>query len=156
MPTLTLAYPNAELVCQAWLAAHTGIPAGLIAGSLPKATDQEPRTWERFLTARALPAGSPSVELTEKRGSVLQVDLWAAKLRQARPLWGVALTMAESIRYATFRDAQTFGRPLEMPVSGYLPARVLSVYLVTEPTRVEGDPSAYAHVTLDLAVDWTV
>lgn len=159
---MTLAPPNAELVAQAWLTKYAVIPAELVSGSLPKPkkdpkTGQDlPRTWTRFLTVRALPAGSPMPELVERRASVLQLDAWAAKPESAKPLWGVAMTMLEVIRLATRRDAQTFGKPLDMPVSGFQTARVLSAYLMTEPTRVENDPSAYAHMTCDLAVDWTV
>jgi hypothetical protein len=163
MPTATLALPNGELVCQAWLARYADIPAGFIAGTLPK-DPKEPRSdadyarmWTRFLTVRALPAGAVHQELTERRGSILQLDAWARELRgSGKQPRGVSANMLERVRVATFRDAQPYGKPLDMPVSGYLTARVLAAYLVSEPRRVEGDPSGFARMTCDLAVDWTV
>jgi hypothetical protein len=137
----------------AWFHVYAGFPAAQVATRLAPI---EKWTNDGFLTVRALPAGTPNPELTERRSSVLQVDAWAAKANSARALWGVAAVMLEKVRIGTFRDNQPHGRPIEMPISGYLPARVLGSYLITEPTRVEGDPSGFAHMTLDLAVDWTV
>lgn len=153
MPTATLALPNGELVCQAWLSTVADFPKAQVATRLAPI---EKWTADGFLTVRALPAGVVHQELTERRGSILQLDTWAASKHSARALWGVAANMAERIRAATFRDAQPYGKPLDMPVSGYLTARVLAAYLVSEPRRVEGDPSGYARMTCDLAVDWTV
>lgn len=150
---MTLVPPNGELVAQAWVAKYVGFPAAQIAATLPK-----PDKWTAngFLTVRALAAGTPMPELAQRRGTVVQLDAWAASPNTVRPLWGVALTMLERVRVATFRDNQAYGKSLEMPVSGFQAARVFAAYLTREPVRVEGDPSAYAHMTCDLAVDWTV
>lgn len=149
----TLAYPNAELVGAAWLTRTVGLVGAMVAGTLPK-----PEKWTdgAFVTVRALPAGSPNPTLAEMRYSILQLDFWAATGTTVRPLWAKALQLGEQVRVATFRDGQAYGKPINMPISGYQPARVLAAYLATEPTRVENDPSAYARVTCDLAVDWTV
>jgi hypothetical protein len=40
-----------------------------------------------------------------------------------------------------------------MPTN-YSPAIVLSAYPLSEPSRVEADPSGYARFTFDLALDW--
>lgn len=157
---VTLAPPNAELVAQAWLATWSGIPAGIIAGSLPKDPDratieQQAKLWTMFLSVRSLAAGTPNPELSERRMSVLQVDAWGRSPGKARQPWGATATLLEKVRIATFRDAWAYGRAINMPVSGYQAARVLGAYLTREPTRVEGDPSGYAHMTCDLAVDWT-
>jgi hypothetical protein len=163
MPT-TLAPPNAELVAQAWLADFTGIPAGQIAGSLPKDPDPLPpigersKLWKTFLTTRLLTSGSVQNDVTERRTSILQLDAWARNGNgSVKQPWGAAMTMLERVRAQTFRDAWATwcGKPILMPVSGYASARVLGVYLTREPTRVESDPSAYARMTCDLAVDWT-
>lgn len=159
--TTTLAPPNAELVAQAWLATWSGIPARIIATSLPRDPDkatpvEREKLWTAFLTVRNLAAGTPNPDLAERRMSVVQLDAWARKPTSARQPWGVATTLLEKVRLATFRDVWTYRRPIQMPVSGYTNARVLGAYLTREPTRVEGDPSAYARYTCDLAVDWTV
>lgn len=151
---MTLAPPNVELVAQAWIAAYAGIPAGQVATSLPKVT-----TWtnDGFLQVRAVVGGSSEPTLPQRRTSVVQLDAWGAKASNTvRPLWGVASVLIERVRIATFNGTQGFGKPLSMPISGYLPARPLAAYLTREPTRVEGDPSGFARFTCDLAVDWTV
>lgn len=153
---MTLAPPNAELVAQAWLATYTGIPAAQIATSLPKTVEGAPTPWTEFLTVRALAGGSGNPDLPERRTSVVQLDAWGRVAGRARPAWGFAATLLERVRVATFRNGWAYDKPINMGVAGYLTARVLGAYLTREPTRVEGDPSAFARMTCDLAVDWTV
>lgn len=149
--------PNGELVAQAWLAANAGIDPGQIAGSLPDPTKS---AWPGggFVQVRALPGGSVDVDVPQRRLSALQVDLWGTRVVRdtLRPLWGVAMALAERVRVATFPDTQVYGKPLVMPVAGYQRARALSAYLLSDPVRVEDDPSGYARMMLNLSVTWTV
>lgn len=159
---MTLAPPNTELVAMAWLSTWSGIPAGLIATSLPKDPErptpaEKAAAWSVFVQVRSLPGTASDPELPERRTGVVQLDFWARQRTSARQPWGAALNLAEKVRIATFRDnSSAMSRALNMPASGYLPARVLGAYLTRDPVRVEGDPSGYARCTTDLAVDWTV
>lgn len=145
--------PNAELAAQAWAAAYSDIPAGQMAGTLPA-----PEKWTdgAFLQIRALPGGSANIDIPERVSSVLQLDAWGSRtIRDTfRPLWAPAMDLMERIRHAT--AVQAYGRSLPVPVAGYDPARIFAGYLVSEPVRVERDPSGYARLTVNLALDWTV
>jgi hypothetical protein len=151
----TLAHPNGELVGQAWLIAYAGFDPAQVAGHLPA-----PDKWTAsgFVQVRALSGGGVNADLPEHRTTVLQVDLWGTRsVRDTfRPLWGVAMSLAEQVATATYRDVQHYGRPLTMPVPDYLPARALAAVLLSEPVRVEDDPSGYARMTTNLSIAWTV
>lgn len=153
---MTGSLPNGELVAQAWIAAYAGIPAGQVAGTLPP-----PVKWTAsgFVQVRAVSGGPVFADLPHRRVSVTQLDFWGTRIVNdtSRPLWAVAMLLAERVRVATFPGGpQAYGKPLDMPVAGFLPARVLSGYLLSEPTRVERDPSGYARMTCNLSLAWTV
>jgi hypothetical protein len=148
-------HPNGELVAQAWLAAYAGFDPAQVAGTLPV-----PEKWvgNGFVQVRSLAPGGVDSTLPERRVTVLQVDLWGTRsVRDTfRPLWGVAMDLAECLRVATFPGVQGYGKTLTMPVPDYLPARALSAVLLSEPARVEDDPSGYARMTTNLSLTWTV
>jgi hypothetical protein len=147
--------PNGELVTQAWIGQYAGIPQDHVAGVLPDASK-----WSDtgFLQIRALPGGPVDAELPHRRVFVAQADAWGTRTVRDifRPEWAMAMDLMERLRLATFPDAQTYGKPVTLPKAGYTPARVLSVYLLGEPTRVERDPSGFARMTCNLSVTWTV
>lgn len=143
------AAPNAELVAMAWLN-RAGFPADSLATTLPA---RERWTYSHFLQVRALNGGLPDVDIPQRRRAVLALDAWAATLNGTRPLWRDAVDVMERVRVATFSSGDA--RPLPILLPGYTTARVLGAYLASEPARVEGDPSGYARVTCNLAVDWT-
>lgn len=151
--------PTNELVAVAWLSQRVpGLSAGQVATTLPGKRQDGTLPWgdEGFVQVQAIPGGMPDIELPV-RHPVLQVDCWAATVDAAgnvsmKPPWNKANRLAELIRNAT-EHGQIHGRPVVLP-EGYLGARVQAVYLITEPTRVPGDPSGYARFTLDLALDW--
>jgi hypothetical protein len=150
-----LQHPNGELVAQAWLAAYAGFDPAQVAGKLP-----EPEKWvgNGFVQVRALVGAGVDIDVPQRRTSVLQVDTWGTRSAHDsfRPLWGVAMDLAECVRVATFPDVQQYGKPLDMPVPGYQPARALSASLASDPVRVEDDPSGYARMTINLSLIWTV
>lgn len=152
-------HPNGELVGQAWLIAYAGVDVGKVASKLPNPVES-PWPEDGFVQVRALVGASTEATLPERRTSVLQVDTWGTRqIRDRdvfRPLWAVAMDLAECIRVATFPGVQEYGKPLTMPVADYSPARVLVGSLLSEPTRVEDDPSGYARMTLNLSLTWTV
>lgn len=141
--------PNSDLVAQAWLSQRVaGIVAAQVAGSLPAVA-----AWldEGFVTVQSIPGTQPNVDVPIRR-PVFQIDTWgAAGAQTSKPHWPKAFRLAELIRLAT--ESQAHGQPVALPAE-YLGARVQSAYLLSEPSKIEGDPSGYAHVTFDLAIDW--
>ena len=142
--------PNTDLVAEAWIAQRVpGIVAAQVAGSLPAVA-----SWldEGFVTVQSIPGTQPNVDIPVRR-PIIQVDTWGASGAQtAKPHWGKAFRLAELIRLAT-EEGQEYGQTVTLP-DAYDGARVQAAYLVAEPSKVPGDPSGYAHVTLDLALDW--
>lgn len=140
--------PTTERVAVAWLsAALSGPSVGL---ELPG----DPSTWldEGFVQVQALPGGSADVDTPERRRPVVQVDLWAAGGSSSiSPRWNLAGQLAEALRVAT--ETQNYGATVALP-GDYDDARVQAVYFLTEPRRIPDDPSGYARMTVDLALDW--
>lgn len=142
--------PNSDLVMQAWLSQRVpGIVAGQVSGSLPDVA-----SWlaEGFVTVQSIPGTQPNIDVPVRR-PVFQIDTWgAAGVQTAKPHWPKAYRLAELIRLAT-EAPQIYGGPVTLP-DEYTGARVQAAYLIAEPSKVTGDPSGYARVTLDLALDW--
>lgn len=141
--------PNSDQVALAWLAQRVpGITAGQVAAALPALA-----SWaaEGFVTAGSIPGTQPNIDVPIRK-PVIQVDTWGANPDSGKPHWPKAFRLAELIRIAT-ESGQIYGKPVILP-GDYLDVRVQSVYLLSDPNRVNGDPSGYAHVTLDLALDW--
>lgn len=148
--------PNNDLVGVAWLSQRVpGIVAGQVATTLP--ANAAAWTAEGFVQIQAIPGGrAPDIDVP-LRLPVFQVDCWAVTADSAgvptyKPHWAKANRLAELIRIAT-EDGQLYGKAVVMP-AGYSGARVQAAYLLGEPGRVNDDPSGYARLTLDLALDW--
>lgn len=146
--------PNSGLVAQAWLGQRVdGLTPSMVAAALPR----DVTAWadQGFVQATIVP-GTPDMD-TGARAPLVQVDCWAVALNagavSTKPPVYRAWRLAELIVRATENDRQSFGLPVVLPAN-YLPARVQSVRPVTEPSEVPGDPSGYARITLDLALDW--
>lgn len=148
--TLTPPFPpNSDLVAQQWLSQRVpGIIAAQVAATLPTVS-----AWlaEGFVTVTSIPGTQPNLYVPIRK-PIFQVDCWGAQgTATAKPDWGKANRLAELIRLAT--EADLSGQPLDLgPI--YTDVRVQAAMLVAEPSRVDGDPSGYAHVTLDLGIDW--
>jgi hypothetical protein len=142
--------PNTDLVAQAWIGQRVpGIVAAQVAGSLPAV---EAWVAEGFVTVTTVPGSQPNIDVPIRRG-IVQVDTWGALgVQTAKPSWGKALRLIELIRLAT--ENQEHGTEVTLPAE-YTGARVHSVYPLSEPSRLTGDPSGYAHATFDLAIDWS-
>lgn len=147
-------YPTNDLVAVAWLGQRVpGIVNGQVATSLP--SDVTKWADEGFVQVSII-GGSPDIDLPV-RHPIVQLDFWAATVNasgavSAKPAWNKANRLVELVRVAT-EEGQRYGGPVDMP-PGYLGARVQAAYLITEPLRMEGDPSGYAHFSADLALDW--
>lgn len=149
--------PTAPLVAVAWLSQRVpGVSAGQVATRLPRDT----AAWAAagFVQATVIPSVAP-IESGDGRLTVVQVDCWVAKLAadgsvQSKPPIKAAAVLAENVLAATDGAVQDFGKVITLP-EGYNPARVLSVYPMTEPSEVPDDPSGFGRVTLDLAIKWS-
>jgi hypothetical protein len=147
-------YPTNALVAVAWIGQRVaGIAPGQVATRLP----QNPATWgdEGFVQVTPI-TGSPDVDVPVRK-PLVQVDCWAAAVDaggnvSTRQPVGKANRLAELIRVAT-EDGALYGKPVTMPAN-YSGAIVLSAYPLTEPVEVPDDPSGYARITFDLALDW--
>lgn len=139
--------PTSDLVAVAWLKAVAGINPASVATTLPS----DASTWadEGFVQAQTI-TGVTDADLPQWRRPLVQVDCWANAGTSNKPPWNKAARLAELVRAAT--EGPT-GRIVDLGAS-YLGARVLSVYLSSEPRRVEDDPAGYARFTFDLHVDW--
>lgn len=142
-------YPTNGLVAVAWLAQRVpGLTPGMVATSLPRDT----ATWADAGFVQVTPVtGTPDVDL-DVRHPIVQVDCWAMTPNSAKPPKAKAARLSELIRVAT-HDGARYSQPVVMP-EHYLGAIVLSAYMSTEPADVPDDPSGFARVTFDLALDW--
>jgi len=146
--------PTNAIVTVAWLSQRvTGFTEAMVATRLPrKAVD-----WAATGFIQVTPiTGVPDVDIPV-RHPVVQVDCWAVKLDAEgnitnKPPVGRANVLAERVRIAT-EDGALYGARVTTP-AGYENAIVLSAYPLTEPVEITDDPSGYARITLDLALDW--
>lgn len=157
MPLTAPYRPTNELVGVAWLVAYVPeFTAAMVGPSLPKDTTKWDTTG--FVQVSAIPSGNPMVDYPLRR-PILQLDAWgtantSGTASSNKPPWHLVAQLLECVRIAT-EDAQTGRYGKSIPVkANYLNARVQAAYLVTEPMRVNDDPSGYARFTVDLAIDW--
>lgn len=148
--------PNSELVAVAWLGTVDGITTTQVDTKLP--TDQSTWADAGFITIGGGDAtgggvigGVPNPYMA-LRAPVVSVHCWAVEPGSARPPWGKASALAEAVIDGTY-DELTMRRTLTLP-DGYGAARVNEAYPLTEPRRIPGDPSGYAHFQLDLQLHW--
>lgn len=142
-------YPTSELVVVTWLRQRVALAGAQVATALPSELPAE-----GFITVAAV----PSAALVDGGGrlSVLTLDAWAAPANGgSKPPWNRAAQLAEVVRNALASDVQVFGKLIDLGPD-YFAARMLSLYMTTEPRRVNGDPSAYARYTFDVAASWVM
>lgn len=111
---------------------------------------------DTFLTVLTV-GGIPAQE-SGLREAVVTVDCWAAGGTQARPRWAAAEEPMDRLEELTIANrAGILVQPFAPSAASYRRARVFATTrLLTVPRRVEGDPSGYARITADLALDWTL
>jgi hypothetical protein len=139
--------PTDELVAVAWLAQYVPeLTEGMVATTLPA----EVAKWlaSGFVQVQSIGRGG-DIDTPERKLAAVQVSAWAVT-NTGKPAWGKAGQLAAAIEERL--EAPT-GGPVTLPAQ-YAPARVLSVYVIGRPRRVEGDPSGYGRFDIDLALDW--
>lgn len=145
--------PTTDLVAIAWLRLIAGLPAQQIATKLPK--DVTILRTVGFVTTQIV-GGNPHPDVP-MRQPVVTASCWAAPAAGSEKVpWGRAANLAEPIMAATYdRDLMDAEVDLTGFDPDYLPARVRTVLALTEPVRVEGDPSGFARFDIDLRINWT-
>lgn len=155
--TLTPPYdPSGELVAVAVVGAIVNPTGAVAATKLIVDTD----SWraDGMVTVRPLDVSPADIDLP-RFSSYLKVSCWGAPATSGsdKPQWNLAHGLAGLIKRGLGNDVQHFGRTVD--VGGalqYRDAIVYSAYVMTEPRRIENDPSAYARVDFDLMVDWAI
>lgn len=141
--------PTTELVAIAWLKGVEGLPSEQIGTTLPANETAWPNGFVQVMTV----GGSPDMYIPARR-PVVSVDFWAGNANGNKAPWGKANALAELVRDACYEDDSS--RVVEISVGEYDDARVMSVYLLTEPRRIPEDAAGYAHYQMDVQFHWVV
>lgn len=144
-----LIYPSAPQIATLWLGS-VELDADGIGTDLP----DEPTTWAAhgFVQVPTAVGGTPDIDLPV-RAPVVQLDCWTNRPNSPLAPWAKAEHLAGQVVAAAL--SQRGPVALELP-DGFVSVRVDAVWAASEPRRVLGDPSRYAHVSLDLQMKWTL
>lgn len=142
-------YPGTVPVVLAWLDTLT-LPADGVGADLPTS----PSDWSAngFVQVPVVAGGSPGV-YTPVRSPVVQIDCWTNRPNSELPPWRRCEHLAESVVAAMYAVT----RPVTINLGeDWHPARLHSIYPISELRRVLDDPAHYARVTFDVQAHWTV
>jgi hypothetical protein len=145
----TVLRANTDLVAIAWIGSIPGLSTGMVGSTLPGDTS----TWADNGFVEVLAANTAPALNYRLRKPVVTAHCWAVKPTSAKPPWGKATNLAETILNAVYDEA-TIRRTLTLPVAGYPQARLLEARAAGDVRRGYGDTGNYAHVLLDIEMDW--
>lgn len=141
--------PTSTAVTLAWL--RLAVPGPHVDTRLPPISDELREVGAIRLTG--VVGGTPDRDVPI-RAPVVGVECWVAARATGRPSWGLAENLANRVVAATY-DPDLFGVLLDQyPTGDYARARVLAVLALSEPVRVENDPSDFARLDVDLLINW--
>ncbi|WP_274029451.1 hypothetical protein [Streptomyces sp. MMBL 11-1] len=143
----TVLRATTELVAAAWL--NTLFDQPIVATTLPKPADGTPGWADTGFITVAVVGGGAGMYVP-LRSPVVSVDCWAVNPQSAKPPWGKANNLAETVQAACYGP---INMRLELP-GGFPDVRVLSAYSVSESRRITDDQSSYAHYSLDVQLHW--
>jgi hypothetical protein len=142
--------PTGAMVAVAWIRSLPQLAAG-VSTRLP----QDASTWatEGFVVVTTVGGtGSRNVDM---RITVVSVDAWAVALNSGQAPIGKAGHVAEVVRAATF-DHDSFPALVTPGPGDYRQARVHGAWCpLPEPRQIPDPEGNRAHVTFDLAIQWT-
>jgi hypothetical protein len=146
--------PNAGKIGVAYLRQLVPTLSNSIATSLPELVTETRKGWPDglFITVNDLNGGGADVDLPQIRHAYLTLDVYAAFPDNDNPQWGRAAIGAGMV-WDTLTLPQPYGAALDLGAD-YLAARAQAMYAISEPRKVEDDPSAYARYTFDAQLDW--
>jgi len=122
----------------------------MVATSLPTDTSGWGSTGFIVVTVAG---GTPAVDLPIRR-PLIQMSCWAVNPGSQRPPWGKADQLAQVVIDACYASTGKT-RDVTWTQGGQaVTARVLGAVAVSEPTRLYSDDASYAHVRVDVRLDW--
>lgn len=142
--------PSSRLVAASWL--KLALPDVRAGTELPTA-DASSRT--KGYVRTAVVGGDPG-RYVPMRAPVVAAECWLApRGEDGDASWARAEDLGERLVAASY-DRQLQGVVVDLSTVGsYGSARVHDVTALTEPQRVENDPSGWARVDVDLLINWT-
>jgi len=138
---------NSELVALAWLRSLDNIADNQVGTGLNSSANLS----GGYITVGPVVGGDIDLYMKTRR-PVLQVDAWSATAK-GKADWATATNLAEYVRAGT--EDVTKKRVALTLRTGYNQAQVTKASFVTEPQRIENDPSDYARIQFDLELWWT-
>lgn len=141
--------PDGESIAIAWLQT-LGLDVDGIGTDLPGSK----ALWSvrGFVQVPMVVGGTPQIHVPMREPSV-EINAWACRLHSELPPWRRAGHIANTIVAAIY-DQQ---RPVDLDLGdGYAPVRMHSIWALTEPRRMPGDPSNYARHVMEAAMRWVV
>lgn len=143
-------YPNSEMVMVEWIRSLPGIHSGRVATLLPG----DVSAWSETGFVQVLSLGGAPNRDHALRAPALQISCWGANPDSTKTPWAKTSELAERI-WAGFYDPEFFPYEPTLPAA-YSPARVLTGYTISEPRKILGDASGFAHVTFDATLRWVI
>lgn len=145
---MTVLLANNDLVAVAWIKAALGLTGG-VGTELPGDTS----TWAASGFIQVGPVvGGASSAYNSQRAPVLSIECWAVTPNSRRPPWGAANTLAERV-WAACGAVPTSNRAVTLP-AGFPKVMVHGAVALTDPRRIYGDDSAFAHYQFDVSLTW--
>lgn len=147
---MTNQYATSESVAVAWLKS-LGLTA--VATTVP----EDSSTWYQTGFVQVEKTGARVDPYLKLRSNVITCHIWAARQNRnsQNPPWGQANEIAETIVDGCYDDSKSADIGLTLPASvGSLPVKVLSVWLIQDPTRAPSDDQSMAHYVCDLQISW--
>lgn len=149
LDTLKPYLPTAPRVAVTFLRNLVPLLAPGIATTLPKI---EAFHDGMFVTVNDLPGGAAEIDLPQLRHTVVTISTWGAFPNSDVPQWNRAAIVAELL-WDALSGPQPWGGVIDLGLN-YRAARVQAMFAISEPRKVEDDPSAYARYTFDAQIDW--
>lgn len=140
-------YATTEAVVDAWLTTLPGITTAMVGQTLP--VDNSTWAASGFITPSG--TGGNADLYFPVAHPIVTLKFWAVNPDTGLPPWDKARQLAEIVRTGCLTNG--VGVLLTLPYTDQN-ARVLSVYLKTEPRRAYGDVGDYACFLADLVVHW--
>ncbi|WP_158697823.1 hypothetical protein [Streptomyces prunicolor] len=143
-------YAGTESVAVAWL---KSLGLTQVATTVP----EDHTTWYTTGIVQVEKTGAVVDPFLKLRSNVITCHVWAARQdRNAQnPPWNQANQIAELISDACYDSSKSVNIGLTLPASlGSLPVKVLSAWLIQDPTRAPSDEQFMAHYVLDLQISW--
>lgn len=140
--------PNSGLLGIELVRALPQVDPTKVASSLPG----DVGAWASTGFWQVLPVGGTPAAEVRLRRPVLQLSAWAVNPNSQKAPWGKAQAIAELV-FNGLLDPATYPLTPE-PMAGYIEARILQAYPISEPRQIPGSQAGYAQVQFDFEMRW--